>query len=706
MNKGCPYGTHRVIEPAGEMPQPAWKLDTGLPIYSNELLINVESLNLNSASFAQLLIECGPDQNLMAEKLMYIVRKRGKMHNPVTGTGGMLLGTIEKIGPDHPALKYVSPGQRVVTLVSLTLTPLEINAVKRVHMSSGQVDVEGRAILFESGTFYPLPGDIPENIILTVLDEAGAPAYTHSLASPGKRVLVVGAGSKIGALCLFAARDRLGSSGEIIAVVHSAGSRKDIEKLRVADKILVLDTTDTITAARTYQKQVGQLADLTIDCVDVPGSELFTVMSTRNGGKIYFASLASRYTVAALGAEGMAKDIDLLLYKGYSTGHADYTVSLLRRHSELESYLYAKLLDRRTKSKSYHPAVSGEACPPGEIPSTGTAFQPNDFGLEIKGMAGSKLQGIILDSREMRSLVLNAIKVAPYDANVLITGETGVGKEVFAELIHKFSKRYNGSLLKINCAAIPENLLEAELFGYEKGSFTGASQTGKIGLFEAARGGTFFLDEVGDMASSLQAKLLRVLQDKSVMRIGGVKPVLIDVRIIAATNKLLKEMMDQGQFRRDLYYRLNVVEIKIPPLRERRDDIIPLAEHFLKHFNEKFKAGKLLSPQALQILLNYDWPGNVREMENLMQRLVLCSGGDIVDRDDVLNQLGIVEKAGRHDLQKGEHVSVSLRKVVGSAEKRLLEEARLKGHSTREIATLLNTSQSTVVRKLHKYGLS
>ncbi|MFZ5632302.1 MAG: sigma 54-interacting transcriptional regulator [Bacillota bacterium] len=706
MNKGCPYGTHRVLEPAGEMPQPAWKLDTNLPIYSNEILINAERLNLNSASFAQLLMECGPDSERMAEKILYIVRKRGKMHNPVTGTGGMLLGAIEDIGPDHPAIKHAAPGQRVVTLVSLTLTPLAVDSVKRIHLSSGQVDVDGRAILFESGTFYLLPDDIQENVLLAVLDEAGAPAYTYSLAAPGKRVLVVGAEGKIGALCLFAARDRLGSRGEIVAVVHSSTAGKDVEKLHIADHVLVLDTTDTIAASRTYEKKIGCPADLTIDCVDVPGSEFFSVMNTCNGGKIYFASLASRYTVAALGAEGMARDVDLLLYKGFSSGHADYTVNLLRRHTVLQDYLEARFLNGMVRSKSYHPAVPANYRLSGEFPPSGVESRPGNFALEKKAMTGPKLQGIVLASREMHSLSLNAVKVAPYDANILITGETGVGKEVFAELIHKFSRRCHGSLLKLNCAAIPESLLEAELFGYEKGSFTGANQAGKIGLFEAARGGTFFLDEIGDMSPSLQAKLLRVLQDKAVMRIGGVKPVPIDVRLIAATNRPLREMMDQGRFRPDLYYRLNVVEIRIPPLRERRDDIIPLAEHFLALFNERFGACKTLSPQALQILLEYDWPGNVREIENLVQRLVLCTREDVVSEKDVLDHLGLEAKPLPRTAHKTVSPSASLRKALGEIEKRMLEEARQKGHSTREIAALLNTSQSTVVRKLHKYGLS
>jgi DNA-binding NtrC family response regulator/NADPH:quinone reductase-like Zn-dependent oxidoreductase len=694
------------LEPKGELPQPAWKLDPGLPIYSNEILVRVDRLNLNSASFSQLLMECGADESLVAEKIMNLIRRRGKMHNPVTGTGGMLLGTIEEVGPEHPARQHAAPGQRIVTLVSLTLTPLEVRKVKKIHLLSGQADVEGHAILFETGIFYPLPPDISENVILIALDEAGAPAYTHSLVSPGDTVLIAGAESKIGALCLFAARDKLGKSGLLTAVTRTEQGKKIIENLGIADVVLTLNTNETISASSVYQKKVGNLSDITIDCMNIPGSELFSIMNTKNRGKVYFASLASRYNVAALGAEGMAKDIDLLLYKGYSHGHADYTVSLLRKYSKLQSYLLALLEEKQQNfgSDCFFPSFAGDPVPVSPASLKECRFQPNNFGLVNQDVP--RLQGVVFSSQEIRNLALHAIKIAPYDVSILITGETGVGKEIFAELIHKFSKRCNGSLLKLNCAAVPENLLEAELFGYERGAFTGANHAGKIGLFEAARGGTFFLDEIGDMSLALQAKLLRAVQKKEIMRLGGVKAIPIDVRIIAATNKPLKEMVEKGQFRQDLYYRLNVVEIKIPPLRERPDDVEALANYFLVKFGESYGIyNKRFSVSALTFLKNYDWPGNVRELENLVQRLILFTEGNVIEQEDVLFHLGCKESLAPGN-GKGENCApLSLSRLVDNLEKQIIEEACKKGRTTREIAAYLNTSQSTVVRKLKKYGI-
>jgi len=241
--------------------------------------------------------------------------------------------------------------------------------------------------------------------------------------------------------------------------------------------------------------------------------------------------------------------------------------------------------------------------------------------------------GIIYKSKKMDEVLKMAIQVAKSDATVLIRGESGVGKELVAEIIHSSSQRKDKPFIKINCAAIPENLLESELFGYKKGAFTGAI-IDKKGKFEEAEGGTIFLDEIGDMPLSLQAKLLRVLQSKEIEPIGG-KPKKVDVRIIAATNKNLEEMVKKGSFREDLFYRLNVVPIVIPPLRERKEDIKPLVEYFLEKFNKKYGKNISISKGAMRMLEIYHWPGNVRELENLIERLVLTSSDLVITPDDI-----------------------------------------------------------------------
>ena len=226
------------------------------------------------------------------------------------------------------------------------------------------------------------------------------------------------------------------------------------------------------------------------------------------------------------------------------------------------------------------------------------------------------------------SIIRMADKVAPLDTTVMISGETGVGKEVFAQYVHSQSRRNKKSFISVNCGAIPANLIESELFGYERGAFTGADKNGKAGLFEVADQGTIFLDEIGELPLNMQVKLLRVLQEHEVKRIGGTKPIPVDIRVIAATNRNLEEMVNKKKFRKDLYYRMMVFPLHIPPLRERRNDIIPLVQLFLEQLNRKYAFRKYFSDAALRLMVGYEWPGNIRELRNIVERAVIVTDND------------------------------------------------------------------------------
>lgn len=293
-------------------------------------------------------------------------------------------------------------------------------------------------------------------------------------------------------------------------------------------------------------------------------------------------------------------------------------------------------------------------------------------------------------------------RVANFDVSVLITGESGVGKEVIVDSIHNHSQRSKGPLIKVNCGAIPENLLESELFGYDYGAFTGARKQGKPGMFELANEGTLFLDEIGDIPYSLQGKLLRALQNHEIMRIGSLKTTPVDVRIIAATNKNLEEMVKMGTFRDDLYYRLNVVSIEIPPLRERKEDIPIFVLHFLEKMNKKHHYKKRITPEVIDVLMLYSWPGNVRELENLIERMFIMAEDDEIN----MKHLPIQIKSQISP----EAISVigdsSFKTTIKQTEKQLFKQALLNHKSTREIAKAMKINQSTVVRKLKKYNLS
>ncbi|NHM28761.1 sigma 54-interacting transcriptional regulator [Desulfofundulus sp. TPOSR] len=303
--------------------------------------------------------------------------------------------------------------------------------------------------------------------------------------------------------------------------------------------------------------------------------------------------------------------------------------------------------------------------------------------------------------------ILNLVKrLSKVDSTVLVLGETGVGKDVIAKTIHNLSTRKNGPFIKVNCGAIPDSLLESEIFGYEDGSFTGAKRGGKAGLFELAHGGTLFLDEIGELPLNLQVKLLQVIEEKQVLRVGGSNPKKVDVRIIAATNRDLSEMVDKGTFRRDLFYRLNVVTIMIPPLRERMEDLSFLVNYFLQMFNKKYGFEKNFSSEAMECLLNYQWPGNIRELKNVIEKSVIVCEGDKINpehlpaqivqsKENVLNALKIDTKGH----------SIPLKRAIQELEKKLIEHALKCYGSTRKAARALNVDQSTIVRKAQKYKI-
>lgn len=301
---------------------------------------------------------------------------------------------------------------------------------------------------------------------------------------------------------------------------------------------------------------------------------------------------------------------------------------------------------------------------------------------------------------QMKKILGLAVKVAKSDATVLIRGESGTGKEVMAKVIHSNSQKSNGPFIKVNCAAIPDNLLESELFGYVGGAFTGAKKEGKPGKFELAQGGTIFLDEIGDMGIHMQVKLLRVLQEKEVERIGASKPIPLNVRIVAATNQNLEELIKEGKFRQDLYYRLNVIEIKILPLRERKEDILILLEHMVEKIS---KEEVNISPRVKQCFQNYDWPGNVRELQNVVEHACIMRNGDIIDIYDLPQYM--YPNYYSQDVIRKENMSYNLKEMTAILEKDLILETLKKFPNKSKAIEELGISRSSFYEKIKKYGI-
>ena len=309
---------------------------------------------------------------------------------------------------------------------------------------------------------------------------------------------------------------------------------------------------------------------------------------------------------------------------------------------------------------------------------------------------------VIARSPNMLAVLRQAAKAGDSDASILLLGESGTGKGLLTELIHNRSRRRDHPLLALNCGAIPETLVESELFGYEKGAFTGA-KTGKPGLFEVADGGTLFLDEVAELSLQTQVKLLKFLDDGRITRLGGTKVRRVDVRVVAATNKNLKALAAEGAFREDLYYRLNIIPIRIPPLRERRECIPVLLHHFLNLYGAKYDAPKRLRSAALNALAIYDYPGNVRQLINICERLVVMTEHDLIDRDDLMGE--VVTGREYISLKSLQESDSSLREAKQKLEKALLLEAYDKWGRQKDIAKALDISQASVARKLKQYGI-
>lgn len=309
---------------------------------------------------------------------------------------------------------------------------------------------------------------------------------------------------------------------------------------------------------------------------------------------------------------------------------------------------------------------------------------------------------IIYNSVAMDNVIDLSLRVSKVDSTVLIEGESGVGKGVISYFIHKNSLRYNKPFIKINCGAIPENLLESELFGYERGSFTGANKEGKVGLIQLADEGTLFLDEIGELPLKLQVKLLNAIQDKVITRVGGSSAIPVNIRIIAATNRNLFDMVKRREFREDLYYRLNVIPITIPPLRSRKEDLPLLINHFLNEFNDRYNYSKTISPDAIKLLLNYNWPGNVREVENLLERLLVTSKKDLIEKYDLI-QLPMFNIIDAIDINV--YNNKNYKSIIDEFDKKLLVEIMKNCKSTAEMSEILNLDVSTIRKKFKRLNI-
>jgi len=689
------YGTNRVLEPQDVLPTSAWKLDNSRNIESNEIRVDINLIHIEGTSFKQICLEANSSEQRIRQKIMDIVIRRGKLHNPVTDTGGLLYGTVAEIGEDYINTKGFKVGDEVICNASLASIPMAIDKITRIDMAFGQIEAEGYAILYDLVPLVRKPEGVPMNLLLYAFNESGTLYRISTTAVGKKKFLVVGNNLLSNLLFGFAIRKVAREDAEVVCLLDKKTDAvlrgKNINDLiaRVFTEVHYVEILKPLECLRGLH--ADSLFDLSVNCADIPGAETINILATKSGGTVVFANLINNYNIALYITESISRQLDIRCADGYLEAYDEFDIDIV---------------------KDLMPYIEGAI-------ETGNTFDDDPSYplnratrlLEVSGQRKTMLEDFVCESRAMAAVLDEIMTVAKYDCNVLITGDTGVGKEKVANIIHKNSNRKLQPFIKVNCASISPNLIESEFFGYEKGAFTGASTNGKKGYFELADNGVIFLDEIGELSPDMQAKLLRVIQDGEFFRVGGTVPIKTNVRIISATNRNLEDFILEGKFRRDLYYRLNVVRIKVPNLKERTGDIPALVSHFLKKYSDKFDMKREIDADAVDYLKQCEWPGNIRELENVVQRLMISTKTEQITMLDVMRELHpeVFDASGREiSLQDGDKDSesaVNLEKMVENFERNILKHACEKYGSTRKVAKAVGISQTQLVRKKKKYDL-
>ncbi len=688
------HGVNRVIEPENVFPVSAWKLDNSEKIYPNELRIKVNRLHLEAANFKQICNESHNDTEKIKEKILSIVEKRGKLHNPFTDTGGVLYGTVEEIGKDYINESGLSIGDEIIGLASLTILPLKIDKIINIDFLFRQVELEGSCIFYSYCPIIKKPEDVPTEIALLAFDDSGSIIHISKEAEKAKESLVVGNDILSMVLYGFTIKNANKFQSKLIGIIDIGSgyslikqSPKIMDNInRIFDKIYEFDILKPLDCINRLQMEQKDLFDLSVNCANIPGAETINVLMTKPKGSIFFPSLINNYSSALFICEGIGRPCNIHCSEGYMEGYKPFMINLLK-----DMCMPIKEIAEASRS----------------ISNVKMQHLENN-SVEIVNFYNKKglIDDFIYCSSIMDRVLNEAINVAKYNCNVLISGETGVGKEKIASIIHKNSNRRMSPFIKINCASINSNLLESEFFGYEKGAFTGAVHTGKQGYFELADTGIIFLDEIGELPLDMQAKLLRVIQEGEFYRVGGVKPLKINIRVISATNQNLEKMIENNLFRKDLYYRLNVFPINIPALRERKEEIMPLAKFFLKSYGEKFNLDLSFDSEVLCYLSEYHWPGNIRELENMIQRILINNTGERITAFDVIKELNKDLIENLKELKPGEVNHIPLKEILSFYEKEIVEYAMKKNTTTRKAAMALGISQTQMVRKKNEYNIN
>ena len=690
------YGSERVTEPPGAIPSMAWKLDNSRELGANEMRVDLRAIKLEWNNFDQICSSCCYSEAQIKGRIEEIVAKRGKLQNPYTQSSGILYGIVDDIGSRWEGDDFKT-GDSVVSLTSTAGLPLYIESVDEIDYNYGIIRCRGYAIVFESAKMALMPLDLMSAPFMCAIDAEGSLVDLRDALLERKPEKIGIMGSNLVDIMLYAQMIRLseeatGVGTRLIAIVEKEslsciGEREFMKSFSgLLDSVYFADMTKPIdAAARIYRQEKSQYLDAVINLEDIRGAESVGALIVRDKGFLFHAGVKGNYFQSLIAADCLGKEIVSFALDGYSSDACPLACEITRRSENNFKMLNRMLSSKPARRMIKHTGIN-----------------------QSRAVDARRIEDFVFASPVMADVVDMALNVARYDCNVIIQGETGSGKEKVLDLIHQNSARKGRPCIKINCATIQENLAESEFFGYEKGAFTGAQASGKQGYFEMANNGILFLDEIGSLPLNMQSKLLRVLQENTFYRVGGTEQKTVNVRVICANNVSLKKLVDEGKFREDLYYRLNICLIEVPPLRKRPEDIVSLAETFIKKYSNKYGVEKTLSQDAEDALCRYHWPGNVRELENTVHRLYITAVGEVVEGeevDDLLNDSFyddlIIDL--KKDLRGME--SIDFNQIMDEQERKLISYALKKEKTTRKAADFLNIPQATLARKKIKYDL-
>lgn len=692
-------GIERVIEPKGSIPVMAWKLDNSPKLRDNEVKINIKWIDFERENLDQIYSLVDFDVHACKARIIKMVSERGKFHNPYTESSGLCVGTVAEAGDNYDLEGHgIAVGDEVIVNTPLAGLPMYIEEVGKIDANLSQAEIRGYVICFESANFIKTsdPRITDLRYALRALEEEGnfKDIGSELLARTARKVAIIGSNLAETTLYSQMVKDIWRENAYVAFIIdrnYTEGNiLKELEEIMKGsvDTLYEVDISKPyIEAFSLLEKEKGEHFDCTINLENIKGSESIAALITKEKGEVIHISMSNRYTETVVIADSMGKELYSYAFDGFRHSACDYTLSLVRKSAAAQ-----KKLDnfyKRHKRNSEIPVIEPKLS-------------------KRNKSAAIVLDNFLFESAVTENMVEDVINIARFDCNVIIEGETGVGKERVFDLIHQNSPRRDKPAVKINCATIPENLAESEFFGYEKGSFTGASDKGKEGYFSIANNGTLFLDEIGALSLEMQAKLLRVLQENTYYKVGGTESKHTNVRVICANNIPLKKLVEEGKFREDLFYRMNICLITVPPLRKRIDDIPLMANSFLKRYINKYGEEKEFSKGALERLCAYSWPGNVRELENAVHRLYIVEHGSIIERDTVdclLSSEGGDE--GKPCIRGAFFIDneQSFEDIMEEYEKKVIEYALEKAGTTRKAADMLKMPQATLARKKIKHNL-